>query len=70
MDLSNYAIKADLKGITGIDTSALALRTYLGILKTKVDGLGIDKLKVAPEDLNKLSKVVDNDVVKKLCIIH
>ena len=33
-------------------------------LKTKVDDLSVDKLKTVPVDLNKLSNVVDNEVVK------
>ena len=46
LDLSNYAIKTDLKGATGIDTSRLALRSNLKVnsictcgfvLKTKYD---------------------------------
>ena len=33
-------------------------------LKAKVDDLDIDKLKTVPADLEKLSDVVDNEVVK------
>ena len=32
-DLSNYAIKADIKGITHVDTSNFALKTNLANLK-------------------------------------
>ena len=35
-------------------------------LKTEVDKLDIDKLTPVPTDLAKLSKVVKNDVVKKI----
>ena len=34
-------------------------------LKDKIDKIDVDKLKTVPKDLNKLSNVVDNDVVKK-----
>ena len=42
----------------------------LGYLKTEVDKLDIDKLVRALVDLSKLSDVVKNDVVKKLCMIN
>ena len=31
----------------------------------KIDELDVDKLKIVPTDLSKLSNVVDDDVVKK-----
>ena len=34
-------------------------------MKSKVDKLGVDKLVPVPVDLNKLSNVVKNDVVKR-----
>ena len=37
----------------------------LNTLKNKVDKLDVDKLKPVPVDLEKLSNIVDNDVVKK-----
>ena len=52
--LSNYAIKADLKNATGIDTSSFAKKTDLASLKSNVDKLGIDKLKTVPDDLSNL----------------
>ena len=60
VDLSNYAIKADIKNISHIDTSSFALKTDIASLKTEVD-----KLVPVPVDLSKLSNVVTNDVVKK-----
>ena len=36
----------------------------------EVDKIDIDKLKAVPDDLRKLSNVVDNDVVKILCMIN
>ena len=64
VDFSNYATKADLKNVTHVDTSSFALKTNLPNLKTEVDQLDIDKLVPVPVDLNKLSDVVKNDVVK------
>ena len=63
--LSCYTKKVDLKGATGIDRSILALETDVASLKTKVGNLDVDKLQIAHAGLNKLSNVVDNDVVKK-----
>ena len=65
IDLSNYATKTDLKNVTHVDTSSFALKTNLVNLKTEVDKSDIDKLAPVPVDLNKLSDVVKNDVVKK-----
>ena len=63
--LSNYATKSDLSDIVHLDTSNFALKTNLASLKSEVDKLDIDKLKVVPTDLSKLSDVVKNEVVKK-----
>ena len=68
VDLSNYATKADIKNISQVDTSSFALKTNLANLKTEVDKLDIDKLVPVPVDLNKLSDVAKNDVVKKMII--
>ena len=65
VDLSNYATKEDIKNISHVDTSSLALRSNLASLKTELDKLDIDKLVPVPADLSKLSDVVKNDVVKK-----
>ena len=51
--------------ISHVDTSSLALKTNLAILKTEADKLDIDKLVPVPVDLSKLSDVIKNDVVKK-----
>ena len=42
-----------------------ATKTNLVALKTEVDKLDVDKLKIVPDDLAKLSKVVKNEFVKK-----
>ena len=39
LDLSNYAIKADLKNATGVDTSSFAKKTDLVSLKFDADEL-------------------------------
>ena len=70
VDLSNYATKTDIKNISHIDTSSFALKTNLANLKTEVDKLEIDKLAPVPVDFSKLSDVIKNDVVKKLCVIE
>ena len=68
VDISNYAIKNDLKNITLIDTSGFELKTNLATLKTEVDKLDIDKLAPAFVDLSKLSDAVKNEIAKKLCM--
>ena len=65
VDLLNYATKDDIKNITHVDTSSFALKTNLANLKSEVDKLDVNKSKVIPTDLSKLSDVVKNDVVKK-----
>ena len=65
LDLTNYATKTDLKNIIDVDVSSYASKTNLAALKTEVDKIDVDKLKTTPTDLDKLSNVVKNDVVKK-----
>ena len=69
VDLSNYATKTDIKNISHVDT-CISLKTNIANLKTEVDKLDIDKLAPVPTDLNKLSNVVKNDVVRKLYMIN
>ena len=70
VDLSNYATKLYWKNATGFDTSKLAAKPDLASLRAKVDKIDIDKLKTVPVSLSKLSNVVENQVVKKLCTIN
>ena len=70
IDLSSYVTKVDIKNNTQVDTSSFALKTNLANLKTKIDRLDIDKLVPVSVDLRKLSNVVKNEVVKKLCMIN
>ena len=65
VDLSNYAAKADLNNLSHVDIGSFALKSNLASLKTEVDKLDIDTLTPVPNDLAKLSNVVNNDVVKK-----
>ena len=65
MDLSHFATKINQKGIICIDTFILASKIHLADWETKVDNLGIDKLKTVLADLSKLGNTVDNNVVKK-----
>ena len=58
-------IKADLKQASGIDTSKLELKSNLANLKVEIDKIDVDKLKIVPVNLSKLSNVVNNKVIKK-----
>ena len=70
VDLSNYATKADIKNISHVDTSSFALKSNLASLKTEVDKLDIDKLKLVSVDLSKLNDVVKMMLLKKLYMIN
>ena len=64
-ELSSYATKAELKNVTGVDTSELAAKSDLASLEAEVDKIDVGKLKTVPVDLEKVSNVVKNEVVKK-----
>ena len=63
--MSSYAIKTDIKNISNVDTSSFQLKTNLANLKSEVEKSDIVKLIPLPNDLSKLSNVVNNYVVKK-----
>ena len=42
----------------------LAVKSNLALLKVEIDKIDIDKLKPIPADLNNLSNVVNNNVLK------
>ena len=65
LNFSSYATKAELTNAAGVDTSNLAAKSDLAGLKAEVDKTDIDQLKTFPVDLRKLSKVVNNGVIKK-----
>ena len=69
LNLSNYATKADLKNVTGVDTLHFAEKTDLANLKSDVDKLDIDKLKNVPSNLNNLDSKVDKLDVDKLDVV-
>ena len=54
LDLSDYTTKADLKNAAGVDTSKFAKKVDLASLKSNVEKLDIDKLKIVPSNLNNL----------------
>ena len=66
LDLSNYAIKADLKNATRVDTSDLAKKTDLADLKSDVDKWDIDKFKNVTSNLSNLKTKVDELDIGKL----
>ena len=77
VDLSNYAKKKEKekqnrlkKKATGIDMSNLSFKSNLAKLKSEVDKIDVDELKTVPVNLRKLSNVVNNKAVKKLCMIN
>ena len=59
LDLSNYAIKTDLKNTTGIDTPSFAEKVDLANLKSNIEKLDIDKLKNIPTNLSNLKSKVE-----------
>ena len=63
--MPSYATKAELKNKTGVDTSKLAAKFDLAILKARIDKIDVDKSSTTPIDLSKLSNVVINYVVNK-----
>ena len=46
VDLSNYATKSGIKNFLHVDTSRFTLKLNLASLKTEVDKLDVDKLKI------------------------
>ena len=66
VDLSNYAIKTDIKNISHIDTSSFTLNSNLASLKTEADKLDIDKLKSLKNNLSNLKSNVDKLDIDKL----
>ena len=63
--MPSYATKAELKNKTGVDTSKLAAKFDLAILKARIDKIDVHKSNTTPIDLSKLSNVVINYVVNK-----
>ena len=53
-----------------VDTSKLAAKSDSASLKADIDKINVDKVKTVLADLSKLSHVVNNEVLKKQCIIN
>ena len=69
LHLANYATKAGLKNVTGVDTSKFAKKVDLANLKSDVDKLDIDKFKNVPSNLNNLKNKIDKlDVEKSVAV--
>ena len=58
------------KKATGADTSNFTAKSDLAGLKAETDRIDVGKLKTDAVVLNKLSNVVKNEIVKKLCMIN
>ena len=58
------------KGATWIVTPNLAAKSDLASLKAEIGKIYVEKLKIVPVDLSRLSNVVNKEVVKKLYIIN
>ena len=65
---SNYATKADLKNITGDDTSKFPEKIDLVDLKYNLHELDLDKLKNVPTNISNLKSKVDKLDVDKLVL--
>ena len=62
--LSNYAIKSDLKNVSGVDITTFAKKVDIVRLKSEIDKLDIGKLETTPADISKVNDVVKNEVLK------
>ena len=61
--LINYIGKLGIKKLQKV-------LSILNSLKSKVEKLDIEKLISVPTDLSKLNDVVNNEVVKKMCLMN
>ena len=61
--LINYIGKLGIKKLQKV-------LSILNSLKSKVEKLNIEKLISVPTDLSKLNDVVNNEVVKKMCLMN
>ena len=66
LDLSNNAIKADLKNVTDVDTPKFVKKVDLASLKSEANILDIAKLEKLPTGLNSLKSKLDKLNVDKL----
>ena len=64
--MSKYATKTDIKNASDADATWFVLKSNLASLKTKLDKLDIDKLKILPNNLRNLKIKVDKLDINKL----
>ena len=64
--LSNCVTKTEIKNISHADTLSFSLKSNLASLKTEVDKLDINKLKILPNNLSNLKGKVDKLDIDKL----
>ena len=69
VDLFSYAAKTDLRKATEVDTSELVAKSDLACLKAETDKIDVERLKTVCVDLNKLSDLLNNKGVQKMCMI-
>ena len=69
-DLSNFTTKSEVKNQQVLIHQILLKKIEIATSKLDVDKKNIDKLKTVLTDLRKLSNVVNNDDVKKQCMIN
>ena len=70
VDWPNYATKDDVKKATEADISQFVSKSDLASLKAELDQTDVDKLKTVPVHFCKLNNEVDNEVIKRLCMIN
>ena len=63
--MSNFVTKSNVKSTTGVDTSDFTEKADLPGLKSDIGDLDNGRLKTTPQDLSKLSNVVNNGFVKR-----
>ena len=63
--MCKYATKSYLKKAIGVDPLDFTKKVDLSDLKSEVDNLDIDKSGNTPDTWNKLSDIVEKEVVKK-----
>ena len=66
LDLSSYATKADLKNVKHVYVTNFAVKANLASLKTELNKIDVEELKILLVDLAKLSNAVKDDVIKRL----
>ena len=63
--LSNSAAEFDLKSATSVDNSDFAGKFCLAALKSNVENIDVNKLKIFPIDFKKINDADDKNVLRK-----